>query len=180
MSVAVLGCGFVGLMCVQFAKKCGANPILLTGISHAQSRLEVGRELGATHTVMVDKENLRQIVPRIGDGLGVHVAIDVSGRNISLKDAIDIVRPSGQILRVGWGPGAYNFSLDPLVHKEVQLQGIFSHNWEMWETVIKMIERGTLNLKPFQPMHLPFERWQEGFEGMNDNRYLKVVLELDA
>lgn len=179
MSVAVLGCGFVGLICVQLAKIRGANPILLTGLADAKTRLDVGRRMGATHTIMVDKENLRSLIPRIADGLGIDVVIDVSGRNRSLKDAIDIVRPAGQILRVGWGPGPYNFSLDPLVHKGVHLQGVFSHNWEMWEAVIKMMREGALDLSPIQAVHMPLERWQEGFEGMNANRYLKVVLDVN-
>jgi alcohol dehydrogenase/L-iditol 2-dehydrogenase len=179
MSVAILGCGFVGLMCVQLAKIRGANPIILSGLSNAEKRLAIGVECGATHTVQVDKQHLRQLVPSIGDGLGIDVVVDVSGRNLSLKDAIDIVRPGGQILRTGWGPGAYNFSLDPLVLKQVRLQGVFAHNWEMWEEVIKMITAGTLNLEPIQPIYLPMDRWQEGFEGMGDLRYLKVVLEIN-
>jgi alcohol dehydrogenase/L-iditol 2-dehydrogenase len=179
MSVAVLGCGFVGLMCVQFAKMQSANPIILTGITSAKARIELGEIFGATHLVLVDREDLRHLIPKIGDGLGVHIVVDASGKNITLKDAIDIVRPGGQILRVGWGPGAYNFSLDPLVHKEIHLQGVFSHNWEMWEAVIKMIASGALDLSPIRSYTLPLDRWQEGFESMNDNRHLKVVLEVN-
>ncbi|MEW6237234.1 MAG: zinc-binding dehydrogenase [Candidatus Omnitrophota bacterium] len=177
MSVAVLGAGSIGLLCVQMAKLRGANPIILSGLSKDRTRLKVGATFGATHIVESDNQNIRELVPQIGDGFGVDVVIDGSGRNQSLKDAIDIVRPAGQIVRYGWGPGAYNFTLDPLVHKQVRLQGVFSHNWDMWEQVMKMLARGQLDVSAMAVVRLPLERWQEGFEGMHDSRLIKAVIE---
>ncbi len=177
MSVAVLGCGSIGIMCVQLAKLRGGYPIILTGLSRDEKRLELGKTFGATYIVAVDKDSLRELTASIGDGHGIDVVIDCSGRNITLKDAIDIVRPGGQIVRVGWGPGAYNFSLDPLVHKEATLQGVFSHNWNMWERVLGMLDSGRINVSPMTIVRLPIERWQEGFEGMHESRLIKVVLE---
>jgi len=177
MSVAILGCGPIGIMCVQVAKLRGGHPILLTGLTRDEKRLELGKKFGANHALAVDRDNLRELVAKIGDGFGIDVVVDTSGRNISLKDAIDIVRPGGQIVRAGWGPGAYNFSLDPLVHKEVTLKGVFSHNWNMWERVLSMMSSGRLDVAPMPVVRLPIERWQEGFEGMHDSRLIKVVLE---
>ncbi len=176
-SIAVLGCGPVGLLCVQMAQICGAHPIILTGLSRDRTRMEVGRSFGATHIVSVDEQNIREVVPKIGDGLGIGVVIDASGRNLSLKDAIDIVRPAGQILRVSWGPGAFNYSLDPLVHKEVCLQGVFSHNWDIWEQVLKMLAINQLDVSPMAVVRLPIDRWREAFEGMHDARLIKAVIE---
>ncbi|MBN2329333.1 MAG: zinc-binding dehydrogenase [Candidatus Omnitrophica bacterium] len=176
-NVAILGCGAVGLMCVQLAKMQGADPIILTGLERDKKRLEVGRKMGATHIVAVDKENLLSVIHQIHDGLGIDVIIDLSGRNLSLRDAIHIVRPEGKIVRAGWGPGAYNFSLDPLVHKGVCLQGVFSHNWEIWEKSLKLLASGRIDLSPLNVLRLPLDRWQEGFEGMCDARLIKVVLE---
>lgn len=177
MSVAVLGSGAVGLLCVQIARRSGANPILLTGLSRDRFRLELGKQFGATRCIRVDEEPLREQVREIGDGLGIETVIDSSGRNASLKDAIDIVRPGGTIVRVGWGPGAYNFSLDPLVHKEVRLQGAFSHNWEIWERVIQMMASGSLDVSPLASVRLPLERWQDGFEQMHDSSVVKAIVE---
>ncbi|HOJ60467.1 MAG TPA: zinc-binding dehydrogenase [bacterium] len=177
MSVAVLGCGTVGLICVRMAKMQGGGPIVLTGLARDKNRLQVGKQMGATHIVDMDHDDLFGLVRQIHDGHGIDVVIDVSGRNRTLKDAIDIVRPAGQIIRAGWGPGAYNFSLDPLVHKGVRLQGVFSHNWEMWERVLRLLDAGKLDLSLLSPECLPIERWQEGFEAMCESRLIKAVLE---
>lgn len=176
-SVAILGCGAVGLMCVQLAAIQGADPIILTGLSRDKKRLEMGRKVGATHTIAVDRENLLSVVNRIHDGYGIDVIIDLSGRNLSLRDAIHIVRPEGQIIRAGWGPGVYNFSLDPLVHKGVCLQGVFSHNWEIWEKSLNLLASERIDLSYLDVQRLPIEKWKDGFEGMCEARLIKVVLE---
>lgn len=176
-SVAILGCGAVGLMCVQLAKMQGADPIILTGLSRDQKRLSLGKKMGATHVIAVDKENLLSVVNGIHDGLGIDVVIDLSGRNQSLRDAIHIVRPEGQVIRAGWGPGAYNFSLDPVVHKGVSLHGVFSHNWEIWEKSLYLLASGRIDLEGMGVLRLPIERWKEGFEGMCEARLIKVLLE---
>ena len=133
--------------------------------------------MGATHTIAVDEENLLGEINQIHDGLGIDVVVDLSGRNLSLRDAIHIVRPEGQIVRAGWGPGSYNFSLDPLVHKGVTLKGVFSHNWEIWEKSLGLLASGRIDLTDLEVLRLPIDRWQEGFEGMCEARLIKVVIE---
>lgn len=177
MSIAILGCGAVGLCCVQLARLRGCHPIVLTGLSRDNKRLALGQQIGADYIVESDQGNLMDLVRQIHDGLGLDVVVDVSGRNRSLKDAIDIVRPAGQIVRAGWGPGPYNFSVDPLVHKGVRLEGVFSHYWEIWERVLGLLGSGMINLKELNIERLPIERWQEGFEGMRESRIIKTVLE---
>ena len=62
-----------------------------------------------------------------------------AGVSATLQLALEIVRPGGQVTKVGWGPQPYGASLDPLVQKGVTLQGSYSHNWPMWEKVIAML-----------------------------------------
>lgn len=176
MSVAVLGCGPIGLLCVQVAKLCGANPLVLTGRSVDEPRLHLGQQLGADHTVAVDREDLRAMSGWLGDGLGFDVVIDAVGANAGLHDALDIVRPGGRIAKVGWGPGPVGFSIDPLVQKAVTLQGSFSHHWLLWERVLNMLATEQLDVAPIISLRLPLERWQEGFEAMHASEAIKALL----
>ena len=89
-----------------------------------------------------------------GDGLGVDGVIDAAGVSATLKTAIDIVRPAGWISKVGWGPQPLGFSLDPLVQKNITLQGSFSHNWPIWERVIRLLATGMLDVEPDHRRHL--------------------------
>ena len=78
----------------------------------------------------------------LGDGYGVDVVIDAAGVSATFQLAMQVVRPAGQIIKVGWGPQPLGFNLDPMVQKAVTVQGSFSHNWPIWERVIHMIATG--------------------------------------
>jgi L-iditol 2-dehydrogenase len=94
----------------------------------------------------------------------------------SLKLALDIVRPAGQITKVGWGPQPLNFSLDPLVQKAVTLQGSFSHNWPIWEKVLSLMASGKIDLDLVLNRVSPLDDWHAAFEEMHTGRIVKAVL----
>ena len=82
------------------------------------------------------------------DNLGADGVIDAAGVSATLKSALEIVRPAGWIVKVGWGPQPLGFSLDPLVQKNIRLQGSFSHNWPVWERVVALLASGRLDVAP--------------------------------
>jgi L-iditol 2-dehydrogenase len=110
------------------------------------------------------------------DGYGIDLVIDATGASISLKLALDIVRPAGQITKVGWGPQPFNYSLDALVQKAVTLKGSFSHNWPVWENVIGLLESGKINLEPILNKVATLEEWREVFDAMHTGEIVKGVL----
>ena len=108
--------------------------------------------------------------------MGADFVIDAAGASITLKTAIELVRPNGQITKVGWGPQPLGFSLDPLVQKNVTLQGSFSHNWPIWERVISLLASGKLDVKPIIGGVWPIENWQQAFEKMHHGEVVKSIL----
>ena len=104
------------------------------------------------------------------------VVIDCAGVSATLKLALELVRPNGQISKVGWGPQPCNFSLDMLVQKAVQLKGSFSHNWPMWEKVLGMLASGQLNMDPILSRVAPLTEWKSCFDGMQAGELVKAVL----
>ncbi|HJZ67997.1 MAG TPA: zinc-binding dehydrogenase, partial [Blastocatellia bacterium] len=99
-----------------------------------------------------------------------------AGASAALQMALEIVRPGGQITKVGWGPQPLNFSLDPLVQKAVRLQGSFSHTFKNWEKVVAMLAAGQINLGPIISQVAALDQWQDCFDGMHEGRYVKAVL----
>jgi L-iditol 2-dehydrogenase len=172
-SVLVLGPGPIGLLCAQMAKLSGAGTVIVAGLPSDRFRLGVARQLGADVTL---EEGVREYIPTLGDGLGVDVAIDASGSSVTLQMALAAVRPAGQIIKVGWGPQPIQFSLDPLVQKNITLSGSFSHNWPIWERVISMIVSGQINLNPVISKVCELPHWLECFEKMEHGEYVKAVL----
>ncbi len=136
-----------------------------------RARLAVGEQFGCTPIVDGLEEWARQ-----GDGLGVDGVIDAAGISATLKTAIDIVRPAGWITKVGWGTLPYGHSLDPLVQKNVTLHGSFSHNWPIWERVIRLLASGTLDVQKIIGGVWPLDEWHEAFEKMHSGQIVKAVL----
>jgi len=87
---------------------------------------------------------------------------------------MQIVRPAGdQQSRVG--PQPLNFSLDPLVQKNIRLQGSFSHNWPIWERVIRLLSTGHwMSGRSWGTW--PLAQWHEAFETMHSGSIAKAVL----
>ena len=175
-AVAVIGPGPIGLLCAAMAKLAGAAHVLVVGMPVDAKRLLVAVQMGADTVLGAQGEDVSAWVKGFGDGYGMDLVIDAAGVSSSLKLALDIVRPAGQITKVGWGPQPLGFSLDPLVQKAVTLQGSFSHNWPIWEEVLKLLATGKINLAPLLNQVSPLTEWQHAFEAMHGGEIVKGVL----
>ena len=176
-TVVVLGPGPIGLLCAEIARLGGAGALVVAGTTRDAGRLEAARALGATHAIDLDRTDLAAAVRAIGDGLGADLVVDASGTSAALETALEIARPGGQVTKVGWGPQPLGFSLDPLVRKALTLQGSFSHTFENWEQVVRLLAAGQINLGPVISRVSPLSDWRDGFEGMHSGRYVKAVLQ---
>lgn len=176
-TVAVIGPGPIGLLCAAMAKLCGVGHLIVIGIPADAKRLEIAKLMGADTILGAQSENVAEWVNTFGDGYGVDLVIDAAGVSASLKLALDIVRPAGQITKVGWGPQPLNFSLDQLVQKAVTLQGSYSHNWPIWEKVLSLLASGRIRLDPILNRISPLSEWREAFEEMHSGSIVKGVLQ---
>jgi S-(hydroxymethyl)glutathione dehydrogenase / alcohol dehydrogenase len=97
-TVAVLGCGGVGLSVVQGARIAGAKTIV--AVDPVAAKRELAMALGATHAVDPGVEDSTRAVRKIVPG-GVHYAFEVIGRAETMAQAFAMARPSGMAIVVG-------------------------------------------------------------------------------
>jgi L-iditol 2-dehydrogenase len=168
--VIVLGPGTIGILCAAVAKLCGAE-VAVVGLPADSGRLSIAKKYGCEIITGDASAWAKQ-----RDGLGADCIIDAAGTSATLKIALELVRPNGQIGKVGWGPQPLNFSLDALVQKNIRLQGSFSHNWPIWERVIALLASGQLDVRPIIGGVWPVTEWLEAFEKMHKGEVVKAVL----
>ncbi|MGN6616358.1 MAG: zinc-binding dehydrogenase [Ilyomonas sp.] len=168
--VIVLGPGTIGILCAAVARLCGAE-VAVVGLENDKVRLDIAKQYGC---IPIIRDATEWAMER--DGLGADCIIDAAGVSATLKKAMQLVRPSGQISKVGWGREPLGFSLDPLVQKNIRLQGSFSHNWPVWERVIALLASDQLNVKPIIGGVWPITEWHEAFEKMHKGEVVKSVL----
>lgn len=173
--VVILGPGPIGLLCARMAALSGAYPLIVAGRAADRARLEVAGALGATHLVDVDNQSLEEVVRAI-DSLGADVVCDASGASRPLEAALQMVKPDGQVIKVGWSPDLVPVNLNPLVQKNVRLQGSFSHNYPVWERVIGLLAAGRTMAEHVVGLRTGLEQWHGAFEAMHSGQVIKSVL----
>ncbi|CAN5393135.1 zinc-binding dehydrogenase [soil metagenome] len=169
--VVVLGPGTIGILCAAVARLCGAE-VAISGLEADRHRLDIAARAYGCEAIVGNPATWA----RSRDGLGADGVVDAAGVSATLRVALDIVRPAGWISKVGWGKQAPDFSLDPLVQKNVTLQGSFSHNHPIWERVLALLAAGTLDVGPIVGGQWPLADWHEAFEKMHSGQVVKSVL----
>jgi len=109
-SIAVLGCGGVGLNVVQGAAMVAADPIIAIDI-HDQ-KLEMAGRFGATHLINSAKSDLRAEVRKIAGPKGVDVFVENTGVVRLIEQAYELTVPQGRTILVGVPP----FDQDITIH----------------------------------------------------------------
>jgi S-(hydroxymethyl)glutathione dehydrogenase/alcohol dehydrogenase len=121
-SVAVIGCGGVGLNVIQGAGLVGASRIIAVDL--LDNKLEYARQFGATDTVSARTGDPVEQVRALTGG-GVDYAFEVIGNGRTVEQAIEMTRVGGTACIVGMAPQGSRSNFDPLlfVNKETKLIG---------------------------------------------------------
>jgi S-(hydroxymethyl)glutathione dehydrogenase/alcohol dehydrogenase len=127
-SVAVFGCGGVGLNCIQGALLAGAEPIIAVDLR--DNKLEMARAFGATHTVNAGKEDPIERIQEITGGPGAHYAFEAIGlTGEPFRQAIECTRKRGVTVFVGHAP--HNTPVDFDARMLMPTRRI-SRRWRRW------------------------------------------------
>ena len=111
-TVAVFGCGGVGLNVVQGARIAGAARIIAVDLS--EEKMQLAKEFGATDTVTPGGNAVKEIFA-MTEGLGVDYAFEVVGNSRLVESCIKSTRKNGMAILVGMGSAEDKFSVNCMV-----------------------------------------------------------------
>ena len=199
-TVAVWGCGPVGLFAIQSALVMGAAKVI--AIDHYPHRLELARKLGAA-IVNFRETDVRAALMEMSGGIGVDAVIDAVGmeaHGFAIDNMLDVVKQKvgvgadrasalkQAILAVRFGgrisiPGVYGgmtdkFPLGALMEKGVELRCGQTHVQKYTAKLLAMIEDGTLDTTFLISHRLPLDDAARGYKCFHDRQdeWTKVVL----
>ncbi len=167
-SVVVLGAGGVGLNVIQGAALTSAFPII--GVDIHDNRLELAKQMGATHLLNARNANLREDIRSIIGSGGADVIVDNTGLPEMIELAYELTGPKGRVILVGVPRKGNNVNLYSLpLHFGKRLSG--SHGGETNPTediprYLKMLDAGKLTLKPLITNEFSLERINEAIAMM--------------
>src|SRR5205085_4065740 len=111
-TVAITGCGPIGLFAIAVARAVGATTVYAIEVNEHRRRL--AREMKADYVLDPTKEDVKSIVMDRTGGLGVDVVLEMAGHPDAIRTAFDIVRRGGRMSLLGLTskPVSVNFSED--------------------------------------------------------------------
>lgn len=153
--VAIVGCGTIGLFAVAIARALGAQTII--GIEPVANHAAMARKLGADHVLSPSNtgpddyahdKSLVAEVRKLTDGVGVDVALEMSGLNSSVNNAIHCARRGGDVILFGLKSGdAVIESFDRLIVDGIALHSVIGRRiWETWHITRHLLESRDPNI----------------------------------
>src|SRR5919199_3170863 len=180
-SVAVIGCGGVGLNVIQGAALVSAGRIIAVDL--LDNKLEYARQFGATDTVNAANGDAVEQVREMTGG-GVDYAFEVIGNGQTVEQAIEMTRVAGTACIVGMAPQGSRASFDPLlfVNKETRLIGTWYGSARPRIDFPRMIEltmAGKLKVDELISRRYTLEQINEGFERLGRGEVARGVIVFD-
>ena len=182
-SVAILGCGPIGLMAIAVVKKLGAAKIFATAGGLNKVRMDLATKMGADLVLSAKEEgeNISQVLLNETDGNGVDVALEMSGAPMALKQTFEILTPGGRVSLFGLFNSSVTFDFNnAMIFKAATVYGISGRRmFQTWYQVKGLLSDAEFRSKiaAIITHKLDMEHVAEGVELINSKKAAKVVLE---
>jgi threonine dehydrogenase-like Zn-dependent dehydrogenase len=176
-TVAIFGCGGVGLGAISAAAFQGARVI---AIDMDEAKLEIARKAGANECVHSGKENLHHRLNKLTDGRGPDCIIEAIGLTQTFRASVEEVAFTGRVVYIGYAkePVAYETSL--FVQKELDILGSRNALPEDFREVIRMLEGHRFPVDDVISAVVPIEEAPEMLRQWNANpaAFTKIMVQV--
>ncbi|HLH67378.1 MAG TPA: Zn-dependent alcohol dehydrogenase [Solirubrobacteraceae bacterium] len=178
-SVAIIGCGGVGLSAVQGARATAAGPIIAVDLH--DEKLDLARSLGATHGVHAGREDPVAAVRAITGGRGVDFALEAIGLPRAIEQAVEMLAAGGSAVLVGQAPDDSRISVDPLRISDRELR-IIGCNYGScrppvdFPRLLDLCARGVIDLEAMISRRIGLEDVNHAFAAMGAGEGLRSVI----
>jgi len=180
-SVAVVGCGGVGLNVIQAANLSGAYPIIAIDIR--DDKIEIAKTFGASHGVNAREQDAVAAVLETTE-YGVDWAFEVLGNPRTIEQAWELIRPRGTVVVVGLSPKGSRVSLPAFDFiSEKNIRGCFYGSSRFHADVpviIKRIQAGRMRIDGMVSHSVPLEELESAFSRMRSGDGLRTVLQFSG
>ena len=145
-SLVVIGPGPIGLLGVAVAKALGAGPVILIGTR--DSRLEIGKKLGADYTLNIKSEkDIVETVKSIVGNKGVDYVVECAGTEQALNDAIMMTNRGGKICLAAFPHESVKVNIPHMVINNIYMFGIRGEGKSATHRAMEFMKQKRFNAK---------------------------------
>ncbi len=171
-TVAVLGCGPIGLGMLAVLRYLGAQAIAADVSGY---RRDLARRLGAWQVVDPEAGDTTAAILDLTGGAGVDVALDCSPTQATLTAALNCVRKFGRVGLVGEKGEAVIHPSDQFIRKEIEAVGSWYYNASDYSEILELYRRG-LEVDDLVTHRFPLAEADEAFATFASGQSGKVLL----
>ena len=178
-TVAVIGCGGVGMSVIQGAKVAGAAVVI--AVDPVALKRETALKLGATHAVDPSEADAIEQVKALTGGRGVDYAFEVIGTPATVAQAFEMARGGGAAVAVGVSRFDEMITIPsfPLVLSEKRLLGCVYGSAQVrrdFPKLVQLVENGRLDLEHMISRTMGLDDINEAFRAMKAGEVIRSVL----
>jgi len=175
-SVAITGCGPIGLFSIAVARACGATQIFALEVN--QYRRRIAEQMRPDFVLDPTKDDVYQVVMDHTGGTGVDVVLEMAGRSEAIRLAFRILRLGGRISMLGIPskPVELNFAED-VIFKGATIQGINGRRiYQTWYQMTALLKAGKLDLHPVITDRIAMKDFSKGMERLKTGVASKILV----
>ncbi|WP_262107431.1 S-(hydroxymethyl)mycothiol dehydrogenase [Arthrobacter sp. Marseille-P9274] len=180
-SVAVIGCGAVGIAAIAGAKLAGATTIIAVDID--DNKIDMAKQLGATHGINSKQQDPVEAIRELTNGFGADVVIEAVGRPETYKQAFYARDLAGRVVLVGVPTPEMTLEL-PLLDVFGR-GGALKSSWygdclpsRDFPMLVNHYKQGNLDLDAFVTERITLDQIEEAFNKMHEGKVLRSVVEV--
>lgn len=176
-TVAVIGCGPIGLMAVDVLKAVGAKKII--AIETNETRINLAHELGADVVIDAMNEDVVKRVLEVTNDEGVDLICEFSGNAKALSMSLDYIKNGGNISLLGIFKENVDMDVNKVIFKGLNIYGVTGRRmYESWQQIASLLESKKLHLDKIVTHQLDFSQMNEAFKIMESKSCGKVVISI--
>ncbi len=176
-TVAVLGCGPVGLFSIGIARASGAGRVLASDTK--PFRLRLAERMGADAALAVhDTGDTAAWFVERNEGEHPDVVFEMSGAPEAIADSFRIVRNGGRVILFGIPARPVELDVaEALIFKNLDVSAVSGRQvWDTWYRTRWLLEHRVVDLRPLITAELPLGEFERAFELLGAGEACKIVL----
>lgn len=178
-SMAVIGCGGVGLNAIQGGRLAGAEKIIAVDV--LDNKLDYGRQFGATHLVNARDADPVAAVMEITGGLGADYVFEVIGNPNTMRQGYQMARRGGSLIIVGVAPTGVevSFPASSIMLDEKTIRGSLYGSCRPKldaPKILDLYKAGKLQLDELISREYPLEQINEAFAALSRGEVARSIV----
>lgn len=176
-TVAVLGCGPVGLFSIGIARASGAGRIVASDTR--LFRLDLARRMGAHEILDVSaRTDATAALVELNEGQHFDVVFEMSGAPEAIETAFTAARNGGRVILFGIPAHPVQVDIaEALIFKNLDVSAVSGRQvWDTWYRTRWLLEHGVVDLRPLVTAECGLDGYQHAFESLASGDACKIVL----